>query len=175
MASKEIRINTLILQVLKRKSFDNFSISDFKDAYLELSRDKTHIQARKYIYKQILRLMNYGVLIKSGNKYSHNAKYKKIYSFTDVIFIKEDVKKTLATTFIMSNSEKLGQTLNDYNVDMNLAIGESEEYINLLNIFPEIQKELQEKYTLSNNKSLKLQGKIKAINTLMAIQRTAGS
>lgn len=171
MTNKKIRINTLILQVLKRESFDNFSISDFKDAYLEISGNKTHIQARKYIYKQILRLMNYGVLIKSGNKYSHNARYRKVYSFNDVIFIKEDAKKALASKPIISNSEKLNKTLHDYNVDMISAIGESEEYIKLLHIFPEMQKELREKYTLSNNKSLKLQGKIKAINAVMEIQK----
>ena len=40
-----------------------------------------------------------------------------------------------------------------------------------------MNKELKEKYTLAKNKSLKLQGQIKAINTLMSIKAeyTAGN
>ena len=50
------------------------------------------------------------------------------------------------------------------------AIGESEEYIQLLNQFPDMKPELSENYHLARNRSSKLLGQIKAIKTMLSLR-----
>jgi hypothetical protein len=53
---------------------------------------------------------------------------------------------------------------------MMAAIGESEEYIRLLNDYPEMKNILSESYHSSRDNSSKLLGKIKAIKTILSFR-----
>ncbi|WP_409438758.1 response regulator [Psychromonas sp. GE-S-Ul-11] len=183
---KNIKMNVLLTKILEDETFDKFTVINLRDKYLQHSQvSLCSIEARKYVYKHILRLVKCGVLSKSGKKNSHKIMYKKTDLFNEVNFIsgessppkKDSYKKPLLipSEKILENSaiEKLKETLNEYKVDMMSAIGESEEYIRLLDSVPEMKEQLSEKYHLARDKSSKLLGKIKAIQTIIAIQSEA--
>ena len=181
-----IKMNVLLTKILEDETFDKFTVVKLRDEYLQHSQvPLCSNEARKYVYKHIVRLVKFGVLIKSGKKNSHKIIYKKTDLFNEVNFISEasqappkasDKKPLLISNenkLENSSVEKLEETLKEYKVDMMSAIGESEEYIRLLDSVPEMKEQLREKYHLARDKSSKLLGKIKAIQTIIAIQSEA--
>ncbi|MDX2367981.1 MAG: response regulator [Colwellia sp.] len=176
--SINIRMNVSLVEILERNSFDRFTISQLKDAYLIVSGDECSVETRKFVYKQVLRLLNYKVLYKEGRKHSHDVTYTKTDLFSDVAFIG---RKSKVNLILKPKSPKpknisesalkpeLENTLQQYKVDLMSAIGESEEYIRLLNSFPELKNVLSDNYHNARDKSSKLLGKIKAINTILSL------
>tara|TARA_R110001599_G_scaffold353829_1_gene599381 strand:- start:22555 stop:23082 length:528 start_codon:yes stop_codon:yes gene_type:complete len=172
-------MNTFLVEILIKDSFDHFTISKLKDSYLQVSGDKCTVDTRKFVYKQVLRLVKYKVLHKEGVKHSHDVIYKKTDLFNDVTFVGKDPKTHLVLQSKLSkpiNSSEstlhseLEDMLQQYKVDMMSAIGESEEYIRLLNYFPEMKDVLSDNYHNARNKSSKLLGKIKAVNTILSLR-----
>jgi hypothetical protein len=172
-------MNVFLVKILEKDSFDHFTISKLKDSYLLVSGDKCTVDTRKFVYKQILRLLKYKVIYKEGVKHSHDVIYKKTDLFSDVTFIEKYPKADLILKPKLSEQTKnnetrlhseLEGTLQQYKVDMMSAIGESEEYIRLLNTFPEMKNVLSDNYHNARNKSSKLLGKIKAVNTILSLR-----
>jgi len=176
---KEIKMNSFLVEILKNETFDNFTVTQLRDKYLESSTSFSDSnEARKYVYKQILRLVGLGVLIKKGKKNSQTTLYKKTDSFEVTIFISKENGneiKNISTSRIVKKSnetssiQQLEFTLNEYKVDMMSAIGETEEYIKLLDTFPEMKEQLRESYELARDRSSKLLGQIKALKKAISI------
>lgn len=171
-----IRMDAYLIQILEKDSFDKFTVSDLKDSYLESVVGKCPVDSRKFVYKQILRLLKFKVVDKKGRMNSHKSIYCKTDLFSKVTFIKKEPKVSptlpLQKAVEVKNSDinvlsDLNRTLEQYEVDMISAIGESEEYIRLLKSYPEMKPLLNESYHLARDKSSKLLGKIKAINTIL--------
>lgn len=176
---KEIKMNNFLVQILKDETFDNFTVTQLRDKYLEISKsvsDKN--EARKYVYKQVLRLVGFGVLIKKGKKNSQTTLYKKTDLFEATSFltkehsdevIKESALQIVKKTNESSSLNQLEYTLSEYKVDMMSAIGETEEYIKLLETFPQMKEPLRESYELARDNSSKLLGQIKALKKAISI------
>lgn len=177
MINKEIKMDAAIVEILEKDSFDNFNISQFKDAYANICNDKSAVETRKLVYKQVLRLVKHGALIKEGDKNSHNITYRKVDFFSQITFIKKTkvIKLEKANAFTVPNKgiSTLEEKLHEYKIDMMTAIGESEEYIKLAQLFPEMKVQLKEEYHLARDKSAKLLGQIKAIKTIIYIQESS--
>ena len=172
-------MNVYLVQILEKDSFDQFTISELKEAYQNKSGVPCPIESRKFVYKQILRLVRHKVITKSGDKHSHSVTYKKTSEFSNVDFISKPPKmvhEEPTASVVPSSDEKeiltteLDKTLQQYKVDMMAAIGESEEYIRLLNTYPEMKNILSESYHSSRDNSSKLLGKIKAIKTILSFR-----
>ena len=183
MIDKKIKINTSIAKILEKDTFNNFTISQLKNAYINRSTGMTPVEARKFVYKQVLKLVAHGALTKKGDKHSRNATYKKTDLFSRIKMIEASEKDPLAKTnisneLIKSHSNvtvddlELEIKLHEYKVDMMSAIGESDEYIRLAKSFPDMKIQLNEKYHLARDKSSKLLGQIKAVRTLMHLQES---
>jgi len=178
-----IKMNVLLAKILEGETFNKFTVVKLRDEYLRHSQETLCAkEARKYVYRQIVRLVKLGLLIKNGAKNSHKITYKKTALFNEVTLLANSSQEVLdEKPFPISNEKKLDEssikmlekTLNEYKVDMMSAIGESEEYIRLLDSVPEMKEQLREKYHLARDKSSKLLGKIKAIQTIIAIQSEA--
>ena len=85
---KEIKINNFLVEILKNENFNNFTVIQLRDKYLEISESVTcKDEARKYVYKQILRLVGLGLLLKKGKKNSQTTLYKKTDLFGAATFI----------------------------------------------------------------------------------------
>lgn len=176
---KEIKMNNFLVEILKNETFDNFTVTQLRDRYLESSKSVSGTnEARKYVYKQILRLVGLGVLIKKGKKNSQTTLYKKTDSFEATSFltkehgdevINESTSRIVKKSNESSSFKQLECTLNEYKVDMMSAIGETEEYIKLLETFPQMKEPLRESYELARDNSSKLLGQIKALKKAISI------
>lgn len=181
----DIKIDVLLAKILEKETFNRFTVIKLRDEYLLLSPITfCPNEARRYLYKHILRLVKLGVLTKSGTKNSQKIVYKKTNLFNDANFIvigDQLPLKNFDKPLPVSNKKKLDsisrkkleKTLKEYKVDMMSAIGESEEYMRLFDYFPEIKEQLREKYYTARDKSSKLLGNIKAIQAVLVIQLEA--
>nr|WP_139295884.1 response regulator [Moritella viscosa] len=171
-------MNTFIAEILEKDSFDNFSISQLKDAYVSLSTDTSPVESRKFVYKQILRLIKLGGLMKDGDKNSRSATYRKTNLFNKIVFIKKNrliqSDKTLSPENPLKKKKisihELEEKLHKYKIDMISTVGESEEYIELAKSFPDMKVPLKEKHHLARDKSYKLIGQIEAVKMLIRLQ-----
>lgn len=178
---KKIRLDSLLIPILKKDSFDSFTVIELRNEYLHHSKDKLcPLETRKFVYKQILRLVNLGVLVKNGKKNSQDSVYKKtnllreisIEENNKVSIIPMDKVDTFSGNIVDKKTlQQLEKKLNEYQVDMMSSIGESEEYIRLYESYPEMKDRLKTSYHLARDRSSKLLGRIKAIETTIFIQR----
>jgi hypothetical protein len=171
-------MNFYLAEILKKNSFNHFSISQLNSAYIDISGRKCPLESRRFVYKQVLRLLKFKVLYKNGEKNSRHATYEKTDLFNKATFINKNLKNTISRPLTISglnkgikltNHSDLEDRLQQYKVDMMAAIGESEEYKRLLNSFPEMKNILNKNYYNSRDKSSKLLGKINAINTVLSM------
>ncbi|WP_392340725.1 response regulator [Moritella marina] len=160
MINKKIKMDTSIVEILERDFFDNFNISRLKDAYMDLCKSKSSVESRKIVYKQVLKLVKLGALVKEGDKHSHHAIYKKTDLFSELTFSK-------INQIAINNLE---YKLHKYNVDMISTASESEEYLQLAKSFPNMEEQLKKRHHLASYESSKLLGQIKAVKTLLTLQ-----
>ncbi len=178
MSKASYKINALLKEILLDQSFDNFQVTQLRDAYLAMSSvilepDEAH----KYVYRQILRLVKNGLLLKHGTKYSKGIAYQKSKLFFETKFIEQKAKDRIDndnTSSTGNNSlaiQMLEERLKQSEVDLLTSIGESEEYMRLYDSFPEMKMHLQSQYLRARENSSKLLGQIKAIKSVLSHQR----
>lgn len=170
-----IKMSVLLAEILKNKDFNKFTVMKLKNEYLHrLEGGLCPSEARRYVYKHLIKLVKLGALTRIGVKSSHNMVYKKTALFNDIVFIpeQEEQKKDIAVfdeeKLKSSAIGKLEEALQKHKADMMAAIGESEEYNRLIGSVPEMVDSLTEKYYLARDKSAKLLGKIQAVETVIA-------
>ncbi len=177
MKYKKIKIDSLLLMLIKENLSNGFTTISIRDEYLKRSINPTcSKETRRYIYRQILKLIHLGVLIKDGDRYSQKAiympsrtfdkaKFSSIKSFGETRFVKPKIVKNQKPSLY-----QLENILKEYKVNMLSAVGESEEYIRLLDQFPEMTPVLKEKHQVASNKSYNFLGKITAIQEIILIR-----
>ncbi|PHR84912.1 MAG: hypothetical protein COA59_03470 [Colwellia sp.] len=114
------------------------------------------------------------MLNKKGTKGSHDATYSKSDLFYKTDFLEkskvEDLPygytKNEQTSNLEPIQKRLEKSIQEYQVDMMSAIGESEEYMRLFEEFPDMKKQLEEQYLIAREKSSKILGKITALNNI---------
>lgn len=138
-----------------------------RDVYLAMvSGDMDQNEARKIVYRQILRLQKLGMLSKQESNQVKEHCYNKTELFYQV---------GLKTNRLNSKNDKkannpLEDRLKRCEVDLLTSIAESEEYMRLSESLPELKKHLECQYTKSRECSSKLLGQIKAIKSVMLHQ-----
>lgn len=178
---KKVKLDSLLIKIFQKDSFDCFTVVELRDLYLRESKEELcPSETRKFIYKQILRLMNLGLLNKKGIKNSQNSTYEKSNVFSKfALEANKKVADLTAPKYIpvlksddanQSTFTKLEKLLNEYQVDMMSSISESEEYVRLCEILPDLKPQLKNKYHQARDRSSQLLGQIKAIKTAISIQ-----
>lgn len=76
-------------------------------------------------------------------------------------------KKTVRVPEVLSYKTELKKELLAYEIDLNTILEEAEEYKRLSTRFPELQKKLQEHQLQAKDKSIKLLGKVHALQNLL--------
>lgn len=157
------------------ESFNHFTVIQLRDAFIKNSHDDIDSnQTRKFIYKQILRFVKLGVLRKTGIKGSHDATYSKSELFYKTDFLEKDKTEIFPIENTKSDQDsklvkiqkELEKSIQEYQVDMMAAIGESEEYMRLFEQFPGMKQQLKEQYLIAREKSSKILGRITALNNI---------
>lgn len=168
-----INMNSYLVEILQNKYFNHFTISQLNDSYLSMAGEQCAIKTRKFVYREVIRLLRHNLLSKNGELYSHSSSYEKTDLFNHIEFVSKPLKN-ITDESINKNiiTSELDNTLHKYKVDMMSAIGETEEYVRLFSSFPEMKNLLNKDYEKARDNSSKLLGKIKAVNTILSLQNS---
>lgn len=169
MKKKKININSDIINILKDNNFNNFKVTELRDACFALRYSVDSSLLRMNIYRQLQKLVKLGFLCKIGDKYSPNIIYRKTLEFENTFGVNNviiDVNSSQITDEELFN--KLEKRLEETEIDLLAYEGESEEYLRLSIQYPELKNNLQTKYKYAKEKASKLQGQLKALQSLVS-------
>ena len=176
MTRTTIRINEILISILKSKTLTQFSAVELKKMFIkELPDTKTDTKnkdASQLVHRTLNKLC-------SANFIEKQIDGKKVLFIKTPIFDESRLyastpRKQVSKEPIVNNNapklQKLKTTLNQYQIDLLGHIGEAEEFKRLFNEFPETKTSLYSRYMHARNQSSSMVGKIKAveacINTL---------
>ena len=182
-------MNVFLHFLLVIKQMDNFTVTQAKDALLrEQSEFTDAVETRKFIYRQLTRNVAKG-LLKRTNKVNKGSK-EVIYSKTELFFNLEIVPSSRGSSaksieIINNNStnakveklqiteyqDELKKDLLTYEIDLNTVLEEAKEYKRLTARYPKLHEQLQLHHTQAKEKSIKLLGKINALQTLLGNEK----
>ncbi|MEI8654288.1 hypothetical protein P4S57_17140 [Pseudoalteromonas sp. Hal273] len=188
--SKKANMNVFLHFILIIKQMNNFTVTQAKDALLREQPTFTDVvETRKFIYRQLTRNVAKG-LLKRTNKLRKGVK-EVIYSKTELFFSLEVVPSSRGSSaksieIINNNStnakakkleiteyqEELKKDLLTYEIDLNTVLEEAKEYKRLTARYPKLHEQLQLHHTQAKEKSIKLLGKINALQTLLGNEKT---
>ncbi len=173
-------MNVFLHSLLVIKQMNAFTVSEAKDALLrehaEFTDDK---QTRMFIYRQLSRNIEKG-LITRADRFDDGVK-QVIYSKTEkflaskIIPIKRTSKpkkvtirkKAVKAVKMVNYKTELKNELIAYEIDLNTTLEEAKEYKRLSARFPELQAKLQQHQLQAKSKSIKLLGKVHALQKLL--------
>jgi hypothetical protein len=178
--SNKVGMNVYLHFLLVIKQMNDFTVTEAKDALLhEKSELIDAVETRKFIYRQLTSNVTKG-LLKRSERLSNGVK-KVIYSKTDLFFTvkiepitrgrKAKKSKTHNTqrniVKAIDYQEELKKELLAYEIDLNTTLEEAKEYKRLSARFPKLQDQLQQHHSNAKDKSIKLLGKLHALQNLL--------
>jgi hypothetical protein len=168
-----MKLDRLLVQIISAPNFDHFSAVELRAAYITLHLDKGLVPsaARRFVYAELVKLVNNGWLRKNITKKKEITNFIKtdLFDADKLTFeCKEDSNKngqTNPANNAIQNS--LQERLNGYKNELLMSYGESNEYKQLCNDFPELYERLQHQYNNAREQNSRLLGKIKAVENLI--------
>ncbi|MCK8137628.1 hypothetical protein [Pseudoalteromonas sp. 2CM28B] len=183
--SKKANMNVFLHFLLVIKQMNNFTVTQAKEALLrEQSEFTDPVETRKFVYRQLTRNVANG-LLRRTNKLNKGSK-EVIYSTTELFSSLEIIPTSrrgkvkqidtanisvpdisTETVKVIEYQEELKKDLLTYEIDLNTVLEEAKEYQRLSARYPKLQEQLQLHHTQAKEKSIKLLGKINALQTLL--------
>tara|TARA_R110001583_G_scaffold1612_4_gene12704 strand:+ start:2024 stop:2533 length:510 start_codon:yes stop_codon:yes gene_type:complete len=160
-------------KILSFSNIDHFSAVEIRTAYLVLKNDEAmdKSDARRFVYSELLKLVNLGWLKKMVSTKKGITSYVKTDLFNVDLLVKQDKPindvKQVNMECDSRTTDDLPSRLNAYKSDLIEGLGEAEEYRNLRIEFPNMHESLFERYNAVREKNSRLLGKIKAIENII--------
>ena len=168
-----MKLDSFVAQIIAAANFDHFTTSDVRSAYFALKNDSSlePTSVRRFIYAELLKLVNKGWLIKPKSNKKGLTRFHK----TELFDSQQIALLAVATTKVSDNKndakqDKLIAKLNHYKAELLLNIGESEAYKELYSEFPELVDEIQPQFNKAKDNNTRILGKIRAIEGLLEQQ-----
>jgi len=170
-----IKLDSDLLSILLTENFNNFTVLELRSAYLAIVSNPQlgKVEARKYVYRHILRLENKGLLERKYSEKRDRTFYSKTKKFSpDCFQASEETQEISKPSF--KKEENLGvkkdliSKINKYRLELLTSIGETEEYKALCSEFPQMADNLQERYNNARDNGSKVLGRIKALESLIS-------
>jgi hypothetical protein len=164
-----LKIDNLVVQIIKASNFDNFTTSDVRSAYIALSNGPVldPVIIRRKLYAELLKLVNKGWLKKKSSNHKKGTRFSKTELFDAQKLIRHVTDSPNETTHYDDIKKSLTAKLNNYKAELLLNLGETEAYRELYDEFPELVTEIQSQYNEARDNNTKILGKIKAIESLI--------
>jgi hypothetical protein len=168
-----MKLNRLLGQIISAPNFDHFSAVELRAAYITLHPDKNLDPsfARRFVYAEIVKLLKKRWLRKTVSKKKEIATFIKTELFNvNAITCEETNKENPDDTVHLpsKNIQKiLLERLSQYKSELLISYGESGEYKQLFNDFPNLHELLQPQYNTAREHNSRLLGKIKAVENLI--------
>tara|TARA_R110002049_G_scaffold308145_1_gene511085 strand:+ start:663 stop:1220 length:558 start_codon:yes stop_codon:yes gene_type:complete len=179
--TKKIELDSGLLSILKKEAFNNFTVLELRGAYLAISgnKDLQKIEARRFVYRHILRLEKKGLLQRTYSKNTNKTSYVKTSLFDINLFCVKDqsLDKDVERNDDENNSlskdllKSLVNKLQNYKVELLTSIGETDEYKSLCLEYPQLKEQLQESYNSARENSQIIIGKVKALESFIEQQK----
>lgn len=178
--SQQVNMNVFLYSLLVTNNMNEFTVAEAKDALLANHPEfDDEVECRKFIYRQLTRSIEKG-LIKRTDCFDSGSK-QVLYSKTDKLIASSVVpfrrgtkvskvihkKETVKVPGTANYKTELQKELMAYEIDLNTTLEEAKEYKRLSTRFPELQKKLQQHQSQAKDKSIKLLGKVHALQNLL--------
>jgi hypothetical protein len=174
--TKRIRADHILLSLMEQLANSPFSTTSIRDLYLaQISNPENsgRNSIRKHIYRELLRLESAGVIERHDGETGRGCKfiYRGVPSGISVEnkrspFAKPERKKEFSMD--PATLKGLKEELSKRKVELMAGIGEAEEYQRLYNKFPALQQTVRTQYFESRDRSTKLLGQLRAVETVLA-------
>ena len=174
---KLVGIDLYVGKIISFSNIDYFSAVEIRTAYLVLRNDEgiDKSDARRFVYSELLKLVNLGWLKKRVSSKKGITSYAKTELFNADLLKKQVMQVAVVKVESVNEAtaipDNLSNRLNSYKSTLLEGLGEADEYKNLRNEFPSMHKSLFEKYNAVREKNTRLLGKIKAIENLIELQK----
>lgn len=178
--NQQVSMNVFLHSILVVQEMNDFTVTEARDALLAKHSEFTdEVECRKIIYRQLTRAIEKGFIIradcfKSGNKRIIYSKTEKYFNLEFIPSLHRTKKRTTtikpsvqAATVKVDYITELKKELTTYEIDLDTILEEAKEYKRLSIRFPELQKTLKLHQSKAKQKSIKLLGKIHALQNLM--------
>lgn len=175
MEKQVFKINEKIYALLIEHGMDEFTVLELRDTYLNCNQSEAcKIEARKFVYRQITRLIQKGLLLKQEGNTVRNAIYKKTELFNKSTIVSSGLNEGRITPHELTNGADVGAVvsflqaeLQQYQVDLSSSIAESEEYQRLHTKLPELKPQLEIYFMQARERCSRLLGQVTAIETIL--------
>jgi hypothetical protein len=163
-----LKLDPFVAQIIVAKTFDHFTTSDVRTAYLVLKNEPSLKPAdvRRKIYAELLKLVKKGWLTKLKPTTKGFIRFNKTKIF-DEDEIGKKCDSTVSINTLIDKKKPLIDKLNHYKTELLLNLGESEAYKELYSEFPELIDDLQPQYNKARDNNTRILGKIRAIEGLL--------
>ncbi|MBO6812978.1 MULTISPECIES: hypothetical protein [Pseudomonadota] len=173
---KKIRVDHILLSLMKQQTNSPFSTTSIRDLYLAQISHPTNPDRnliRKHIYKELLRLESASVIERHDGETGRGCKF--IFRGVPSAISLENKRSPFAQPEQKNESsidpatlKRLKEELSKRKVELVASIGEAEEYQRLYNKFPALQQTVRTQYLESRDRSTKLLGQLRAVETVLA-------
>lgn len=175
MEKQVFKINEKMYALLIGHGMDEFTVLELRDAYLNHNRNEAcKIEARKFVYRQITRLQQKGLLLKQEGNKARNATYIKTELFNKSTIVLPSQNGEQNTPHEAPKGADVGAVvvflqaeLQQYQVDLSSSIAESEEYQRLHEKLPELKPQLEIYFMQARERCSRLLGQVTAIETIL--------
>ncbi|MEZ8473754.1 hypothetical protein AB6C60_07695 [Vibrio cyclitrophicus] len=161
-----MRISALMHKLLIEKGMDGFSVTELRDASMLIRNDNIDSsEARKQVYRQILRFIKKDWLRYEGN--GHKKKYYQTNLFRTLQFVPK--LEMLEVNMLSSSSSYtvLHNERSQYKGELEVIRREIREYQSLNRRFPELQQNLSPLLEQAKDRSVHLHGKINVLENVL--------
>ena len=186
MNQPTLKIDNRLHALLMEEDCDRFRMMTLKDRYIARyapDADEEQCKAtRKWLYGQVQRLCKAGLLSHVAGSNRRQARYQRTAVFHRVAFAltgPDSVSDTRsAPAHLVQDAvtaanllDELRELERQYQVDLLTSISESEEYKRLYATYPSLKAQLEPQYHEARERSSKLLGQLKAVESVIARQR----
>lgn len=175
MSKKPLKVTSSIYSIFITDDLNNFTVSELRNTYMEITGEIDPVISRKIVYRQILRLQKLGMLEKINAKNVKEHRYNKtnIFYLSGLTTEKHENKRIslMSVNSQKKTSNSLDKRLKQCEVDLIASIAESEEYMELYKSLPDLKEYLESNYLQSSEHTSKLLGQIKAIKSVISYQK----
>ncbi|EGR0697970.1 hypothetical protein EX461_19595 [Vibrio parahaemolyticus] len=162
------KINGVMYKLLIERGVDGFSVVELRDASLSIN-DMTQDpnEARKWLYRQIYRFEKNGWLVSKG--YGRKKRYFVSDTFkTMSIEPKKKHYTAQSDSLLIESYSVLESELVQHNRNLEIVLGEIEEYQSLCARFPSLDKPLSAMLQKAHSRSAHLIGKVNVLRNVLA-------
>ena len=169
--TKAIKLNEDIYHLLVEKNFNHFTITALRNTLQALNDTyKNPDEARRFVYRQVIRLVDKGVLVRGVNPSPKRAQYSKTPLFKTSIFtrVTNDSIASLSQSQVIDKSfnSELHDAIKAHESEMTVLVSELEEYRRLIEANPNCYDAIVVFLDKGQARLLSIKGKLAALNNI---------